>query len=259
MSEPVILQREGAVARLRFNRPAQLNAVNVPMARAFLACCQAIAASPDIRAVVLSGEGDVFGVGGDLNELAGDDAASAVPGLIGPVHEAVKLMARLDVPFIARLHGVVAGGSLSLAMACDLAIAAEGTKFNLAYVNIGATCDGSASWSLPRVAGMRNAMAIALLGESFDAAEAWRYGLVNKVVPLAELDAGVDAVAQRLAAGPTLAIGRMKRLIRASLENDLPTQLDLEQEEFVANARTEDFTGAVAAFLQKQRPRFNGR
>lgn len=259
MSEPVTLRREGAIAHLRFNRPAQLNAVNVPTARAFLACCQEIAATPEIRAVVLGGEGDAFGVGGDLNELGGEDAAAAVPGLIGPVHEAVKLMGAMDVPFIARLHGVVAGGSLSLAMACDLAIAAEGTKFNLAYVNIGATCDGSATWSLPRVAGLRNALAIALLGETFDAAEALRYGMVNKVVPLAELDASVDKIAGRLAAGPTLAIGRMKRLMRASLGNDLPTQLDLEQSEFIANARSEDFKGAVAAFLQKQKPVFNGR
>jgi 2-(1,2-epoxy-1,2-dihydrophenyl)acetyl-CoA isomerase len=259
MTEPVVLQREGAIAHLRFNRPAQLNAVDVATAQAFLACCKTIAASPDIRVVILSGEGSAFGVGGDLNALSGADPAIAVPGLIGPVHEAVKLMGTLDAPFIARLHGVVAGGSLSLAMACDLAVAAEGTKFNLAYVNIGATCDGSATWSLPRVAGLRNAMAIALLGETFDAAEAWRYGLVNKVVPMAELDACVDQMAQRLAKGPTLAIGRMKRMLRASLGNDLPTQLDLEQEEFIANARTQDFTGAVASFLNKQKPTFNAR
>jgi len=258
MTEAVTLRREGAVAHLRFNRPAQLNVVNVEAARAFLACCRAIAAAPEIRAVVLGGEGDAFGAGGDLSELRGD-AAAAVPGLIGPVHEAVKLMATLDVPFIARLHGVVAGGSLSLAMACDLAIAAEGTKFNLAYVNIGASCDGSASWSLPRLTGMRNAMAIALLGETFDAAEAWRLGLVNKVVPPAELDTAVDKLAQRLATGPTLAIGRMKRLIRTSFDHDLPTQLDREHDEFVANARSEDFANAVSSFLNKQRPQFHGR
>lgn len=258
MSEPVTLRREGAVAHLRFNRPEQLNAVNVETARAFLARCQEIARTPDIRAVVLGGEGDAFSAGGDLNELFGADPAAAVPELIGPVHEAVKLMSRVDAPFIARLHGVVAGGSLSLAMACDLAIAAEGTKFNLAYVNIGATCDGSATWSLPRIAGLRNAMGIALLGETFDAIEAFRFGLVNKVVPMAQFDSVVDQMAWRLATGPTLAIGRMKRLMRASLESDLSAQLDLEESEFVANARTEDFKGAVAAFLKKQKPVFRG-
>lgn len=255
---PVTLTREGAVAQLRFNRPQQLNAVNVPTAHAFLACCREIAASPDIRSVILSGAGDAFGAGGDLNELK-DDSAGAAPGLIGPVHEAVKLMARIDAPFIASVHGVVAGGSLSLAMACDLVVAAEGTKFNLAYVKIGATCDGSASWSLPRLVGTRNAMAIALLGDSFDAAEAHRLGMVNQVVPLAALASTSLGIAQRLASGPTLAIGRMKRMIRSSFEHDLDTQLDLEQQEFVANAHSDDFKGAIDAFLNKRKPQFRGR
>lgn len=258
MNPPVTLRREGAIAHLRFNRPEQLNAVDVPTALAFLACCKEIAAAPDIRAVILAGEGEAFGAGGDLNELRGDPAAAA-PGLIGPVHEAVKLMATIDAPFIASLHGVVAGGSLSLAMACDLAVAAAGTKFNLAYVKIGATCDGSGSWSLPRIVGMRNAMAIALLGETFDAAEAHRLGMVNKVVPRHALKATVNDIAQRLASGPTLAIGRMKRLIRTSFARGLDDQLDAEEGEFIANAHSEDFRNAIGAFLDKRKPEFRGR
>ena len=258
MDSPVTLRRDGAVAHLRFNRPARMNAVDVPTSVAFLECCRAIAASSDIRAVVLAGEGEAFGVGGDLNELETDAALSA-PGLIEPIHAAVRLMAELDVPFIASVHGIVAGGSLSLAMACDLCIAAEGTKFNLAYVNIAASCDGSGSWSLPRIVGMRNAMAIALLGQTFDANEALRLGLVNKVVPREALEASTNEMAQRLAAGPTRAIGAIKRLIRNSFEHDLAAQLDRERDSFVANARTEDFTNAVDAFLHKRRPIFHGR
>lgn len=258
MNAPVTLRREGAVAHLRFNRPAQLNAVDVPTAKAFLACCEEIAESPDIRAVILSGEGEAFGAGGDLNELAADAPAQA-PALLDPMHEALEMMADLDVPFIACLHGIVAGGSLSLAMGCDLAIAAEGTKFNLAYVNVGATCDGGGSWSLPRIVGMRNAMAIALLGDTFDAAEALRLGLVNRVVPMQALESTAQQMAQRLAAGPTLAIGRMKRLIRTSFENDLASQLHQERIDFMSNLHTEDFRNAVTAFLQKQKPRFQGR
>jgi len=258
MESPVTLRRDGAVAHIRFNRPDRMNAVDVPTSIAFLECCRVIAASPDVRAVVLGGEGDAFGVGGDLNELAAD-AAQRAPALIGPVHEAVKLMAEFDAPVLASVHGVVAGGSLSLAMACDLCIAAEGTKFNLAYVKIGATCDGSGSWSLPRIVGMRNAMAIALLGETIDATEALRLGLVNKVVPGADLEASASEMAQRLAAGPTRAIGRIKRLIRTSFEHDLSSQLDRERDAFVANARSHDFTSAVSSFLRKLKPRFEGR
>ncbi|MGH8790717.1 MAG: enoyl-CoA hydratase/isomerase family protein [Cupriavidus necator] len=258
MIEPVLLRREGAVAHIRFNRPARLNAVDVPTSQAFLDCCRRVADSTDIRAVVVGAEGDVFGVGGDLNELKTDPVAGA-SRLLEPVHEAIKLMAELDVPFIASLQGVVAGGSLSLAMGCDLAIAAEATKFNLSYVRIGATCDGSASWSLPRLVGMRNAMAIALLGETFDAADALRLGMVNMVVPAWSVDATATELAQRLAQGPTKAMGRMKRLIRTSFERSLPMQLDQERDEFVANAATEDFRNGIAAFLQKKKPEFQGR
>lgn len=246
------------MAHLRFNRPAQLNAVDLSTSLAFLACCKEIAATPGIRAVALAGEGEAFGAGGDLNVLK-DDPAGAAPGLIGPIHEAIKLMASLDAPFIASVHGIVAGGSLSLAMACDLVIAAEGTKFNLAYVKIGATCDGSGSWSLPRIVGMRNAMAIALLGDTFDAAEAYRLGMVNKVVSKESLVAATGEIAQRLAAGPTLAIGRMKRMIRTSFDRDLPAQLEEEESQFIANAHSEDFRNAIDAFLHKRKPTFHGR
>jgi 2-(1,2-epoxy-1,2-dihydrophenyl)acetyl-CoA isomerase len=258
MTEPVLFHREGAVAYIRFNRPARLNAVDLPSSQAFLDCCRKIADSRDIRAVIVSGEGDVFGVGGDLNELKEDPVAGA-SRLLAPIHEAIKLMGELDAPFIASLHGVVAGGSLSLAMGCDLAIAAEDTKFNLSYVNIGGTCDGSASWSLPRLVGMRNAMGIALMGQTFEAADALRLGMLNLVVPAWSLDSTVTEVARRLAQGPTKAIGRMKRLIRTSLERSLPAQLDEEREQFVANAATEDFRNGIAAFLQKKKPEFQGR
>lgn len=107
--------------------------------------------------------------------------------------------------------------------------------------------------------GLRNAMAIALLGQNQDAAEALRLGLVNKVVPLAALEAHTNELAQRLAAGPTRAIGHIKRLIRTSFDNDLGAQLEHERDAFVANAHTEDFRNAVASFLKKQRPLFHGR
>jgi len=257
MSEPVMLRREGAVAHIRFNRPAQLNTVNVPAAQAFLDCCRTIAAAPDIRAVVLSGEGECLRRRRRF-ERAQRRRGCGCAGTHPTCAEAVMLMAELDVPFIASLHGVVAGGSLSLAMACDLAIAAEGTKFNLAYVNIAASCDGSGSWSC-KDRGDAHAMAIALLGETFDADEALRLGLVNRVVPMAALESSTRGWAERLANGPTRAIGRLKRLVRTSFEDDLRTRLDRERDEFVANARSEDFTGAVDAFLHKRRPHFNGR
>ena len=257
-SSPVRMTHEGGITTILFNRPSAMNALDVPTAHAFLAACRALRDDPQVRVVVISGEGKAFGVGGDLTEF--QQGSSITPAdLIDPLHESVKILAALNAPVIASLHGVVAGGSLSLSMACDLAIAAEGTRFNLAYANVAANCDVSGSWSLPRLVGLRNAMQIALLSDTFDAAEALRLGLVNKVVAGDKLDEETQAMAQRLAAGPTLAYGRMKRLLRQSFETDLETQLDAERDNFTASSKTADFKEALLAFFAKRRPVFFGR
>ena len=257
-TRPVQLLRDNAVAILQFNRPDALNALDVPTARAFHAACLELAVDASVRAVIVRGAGRAFGVGGDLAALRFDAAAVAAQ-LIEPLHASVKLLAALDAPVIASLHGAVAGGSLSLALACDLAIAAEGTRFDLAYARVGASCDVSGSWHLPRLVGLRHAMQIALLCDGFDAAEALRLGLVNRVVPAAELHAQTLTLAQRLAAGPTLAYGRLKRLLRQSFDNDLATQLDAERDNFLGSTRTRDFQEGRDAFLAKRPPLFEGR
>ena len=257
-SSPVLLVREGGIATIRFNRPSAMNALDVPTAKAFLAACNELKDDPEVRVVVISGEGKAFGVGGDLSEFKQGDGITPAE-LIEPLHEGVKILAALNAPVIASLHGVVAGGSLSLSMACDLAIAAEGTRFNLAYANVAANCDVSGSWSLPRLVGLRNAMHIALLSDTFDAAEALRLGLVNRVVPADKLQEETLALANRLALGPTLAYGRLKRLLRQSFETDLATQLDAERDNFTASSKTADFKEALLAFFTKRRPTFFGK
>lgn len=257
-SELVLITREAGVTTLSVNRPAALNALDVPTAHAFLAACKSLASDPQLRVVVLRGEGKAFGAGGDVAALQADPTATAHE-LISCLHEAVLLLTGLEVPVLASLHGVVAGGSLSLAMACDLAVAAEGTRFNLAYANLGASCDLSGSWHLPRLVGLRNAMQIALLSDSFDAAEALRLGLVNRVVPDLLLQDETRSLALRLAAGPTRAYGHLKRLLRQSFDHDLPTQLGAEREAFEACTRTADFAEGVDAFRARRRPVFVGR
>lgn len=255
---PVLLSIADGIARLTLNRPTQLNTLDLATATAFEAACRTIAAEPGVRVVVLSGEGRGFGAGGALQAFTENPDAAAV-AIIEPMHAGVKILTALDAPVVASLHGVVAGGSLSLALACDLAIAAEGTKFNLAYVNIGASCDVSASYHLPRIVGLRNALHIALMGETFNAAEALRLGLVNRVVPADQLAAETEKLAQHLAQGATAAMGRMKRLLRASATNDLATQLDLERDAFRAGTATADFNEGIAAFLAHRKPQFVGR
>ena len=228
------------------------------MARAFLAAVREIAADRTVRAVLLSGSGKGFMAGGDLAVLSADPQGGAAE-LIGPLHEALTLLDTLDAPVVAQVHGVAAGAGLSLMLQADLVLAATGTRFNLAYANIGASCDVGASWALPRRVGLRRALEIALLGETLDAEAAERIGLVNRVVPAADLEAEALALARRLAAGPTVALGHLRRLLRSSFDRDLPAQLDAEAAAFQACAATDDFRIGVDAFRARTPPAFTGR
>lgn len=255
---PVQLDLENGIAWVTFNRPDQLNSIDVATADAFLAACRTLETDASIRTVVLCGAGKGFGAGGDLPSFT-DNAPSMATRIIEPMNAGIRILSEMDAPVIASLHGVVAGGSLSLACACDLAIAADNTRFNMAYIKVAATCDLSGSWHLPRIVGLRNAMAMALLGDSFDADQALRLGLVNRVVPVDQLRQETLTLATRLASGPTQALGRNKRLLRSSLEHDLSSHLDLECQTFQASAATQDFAEGVDAFLNKRAPHFQGK
>lgn len=257
-TSPLLLSRDGAVAILRFNRPQALNAIDVPMAEAFLEAVQRLAADDSVRALLLCGEGKGFMAGGDLEVLSADPQGGAA-ALIGPLHEALQLLATLDLPVVAQVHGVAAGAGLSLMLQADFVLAAKGTRFNLAYVNIGASCDVGASWALPRWVGLRRALEIAMLGDMLDAEAAERMGLINRVVEPDALPAEALALAQRLAAGPTRALGQLRRLLRGSVERDLPAQLAAEEAAFQACAATADFREGVDAFFARRKPAFQGR
>lgn len=258
----IALSSEAGVVWLQFQRPERLNVIDVAMARAFDKAVTQIAADPGVRVVVMTGAGRAFMAGGDLTAFrpgveGGPEAA--VRSVIDPLHHGLATLATIDAPVIAGLQGAVAGAGVSLALAADLAIAADTAQFVMAYPKIGAPCDGSSSWSLPRVVGLRRAMEIMLLSDPLDAKTALAYGLVNKVVPAPTLQAEVDDLAQRLAAGPTLAYGKIRRLLRTSFERDLPGQMAAERDAFVAGATTKDFAEGVTAFLAKRAPKFEGK
>jgi 2-(1,2-epoxy-1,2-dihydrophenyl)acetyl-CoA isomerase len=256
----VLLDVKDGIARIRFNRPGALNAIDEAIARAFLSACEAVSQRSDVRVVVLSGAGRAFMAGGDVRRMheAGANAATLVNALLGLINPALLLLADLPVPVLASVHGAVAGAGVGVALAADLAIAADDTQFNLAYARIGATPDVGTTWVLPRVVGLRRALEMALLSETYDAAEALRLGFVNRVVPRAALDAETDALARRLAAGPTLAYGRAKRLFRAAFDARLPQQLEAERAAFIESTRTADYLEGVSAFVDKRPPRFTG-
>ena len=255
---PLLVTRQGAVATLRFNRPAAMNALDLPTALALRDAVQTISQDPAVRAVLLQGSGRAFVAGGDLAALRADPLQCA-QDLLGPLNETLLLLQGLNAPVIAQVHGAAAGAGLSLMLMCDFVLAAEGTKFNLAYINLGTSCDVGASWALPRLVGLRHALEIALLGETFSTDDALRLGLVNRVLPAAELDAAAHTLATRLASGPTLAYGHMRRLMRSSFDRDLAPQLQAEAQSFDACARTEDLREGLEAFFAKRAPQFKGQ
>ena len=256
-TSPLIVTRQDAIVTLQFNRPEALNALDLPMAQAMLQAVQGIAQDASVRAVLLKGAGRAFIAGGDLATLHADPVRGA-RALLAPLNQALELLQQIDAPVIAQVHGAAAGGGLSLMLMCDFVLAAEGTKFNLAYINLGTSCDLGGSWALPRLVGLRQALEIAMLGDNFNADDALRLGLINRVLPAAELDAAAQALAQRIASGPTVAYGQMRRLLRDSLTRDLPAQLQAEAQAFLACAKTPDFSEGVAAFLAKRPAQFAG-
>lgn len=250
--------REGAVAHLRFDRAEQRNAIDVQFAADFLRACQTIADDPEVRVVWMSGAGRAFMVGGDLAAMRGNPVPVA-ERLIADMHGGLRLLAGLRAPVVASVHGAVAGGGLGVMLAADLIIAAENTRLSFAYPGIGASCDCSASWALPRAVGLRKALEIALLAQSLDAAEALRLGLVSRVVPEGDLESETRRLVESLAAGPTRAYGRIRQLMRGTFENALSAQLDAEADGFLECADTADFAEGVEAFFHKRAPIFTGQ
>lgn len=262
MNDSVLLSRDGPVATLTLNRPAALNVLDLAMVEALVPATVEIAADAAIRVLVVRGAGKHFMAGGDIRTFARslDEAPPSrqreFAHLLERVHTVVETLARMPQPVVARVHGAVAGFGLSLMNACDLAIASDDAYFAGAYRQLAVTPDGGGTWSLPRIVGQRRALEILLLSERFDAAQALELGLVNRVVPAADLDAAVDRIVRTLVDGPREALAGTKRLVRGSFDHTLAEQLRAEAASFAHLTGRDDFVEGVRAFLDKRAPRF---
>jgi 2-(1,2-epoxy-1,2-dihydrophenyl)acetyl-CoA isomerase len=264
---PVLTSVSQGVATLTLNRPAVLNALNNALGDALFEALTVLGDDQSVRVFVIRGAGDAFMAGGDVGYFhrkltEHPDKAEFRPLIAQMIDRAQRIAAKLreiPKPVIASVHGGCAGFGLSLMAACDLAIAADNAKFTLAYIHLATTPDGGASFHLPRIVGQKRAAEIALLGDRFGAADAERWGLVNRVVPLAELETATAKLAGRIARGPALAYGRTKRLLNLCDGNSFTEQLAAETESFAASAVTDDFAAGVAAFIEKKPAVFTGR
>lgn len=263
-NDSVLLDIDGAIATLTLNRPQALNALDLAMSDALRDATERVENDAAIRVVVLRGAGAHFMAGGDIKwfhtllDLPAAERRARFERVIEAVHDAVIRLRRMPKPVLASVHGAVAGFGLALMNACDLAIAAADAYFTLAYCHIGTSPDGGATYGLPRLVGAKRAMEIALLGDRFDAGRALELGLVNRVVVAADLAAETRKLAERLAAGPTAAYAKTKRLLNEAVNRPLAEQLLAEQDSFAASTLTDDFAEGVRAFVAKRKPRFSG-
>jgi len=256
--ETIDFKADGAVARITLNRPDRLNSFTAHMHEELR---EALAGLGEARVIVLTGDGRGFCAGQDLNDRAvapGEavDLGATVQSSWNPL---VRTLAALPQPIIARVNGVAAGAGASLAMACDLVIAARSAKFIQSFAAIGLVPDTGGSWHLTRHLGQARAMGLALTGEPLSAQQAADWGLIWKCVDDSELDATVDGLAEKLAEMPPLGLAAIKRMIRTSWDRSLDEELDLQRDEMRRLGFTEDYREGVAAFLEKRKPTFTGR
>jgi 2-(1,2-epoxy-1,2-dihydrophenyl)acetyl-CoA isomerase len=256
----ILLHRDGAIARLILNRPDRLNSLTLDMLGGLSGALTDLEHDDAIRAIVLTGTGRAFCAGQDLTDHDAIDDTRAVRSVVERHYNPVIRQIRgLPQPVIAAVNGIAAGAGCSLALACDIAVAAASAKFINAFVNIGLIPDAGGSYFLPRMIGQARALGMTLLGEPLDAKVAAEWGLIWKTVDDADFPGEVDALARRLAEMPTAAITLIKKAINVSGHHSLEQQLAVEAELQAAAAETEDYQEGRAAFLEKRKPRFFGR
>jgi 2-(1,2-epoxy-1,2-dihydrophenyl)acetyl-CoA isomerase len=248
---------EDGVATLTLNRPDKKNAIDATMWAELLDVFREVGESTSDRVLVVTGAGDAFCSGADL----GDDDGQAKHQLdrmhyFGQVALALH---HVPKPVIAKVGGIAAGAGLNLALGCDLIVAGESARFSEIFARRGLAIDFGGSWLLPRLIGVHKAKELALLADIVSAPEAAEMGLVNRVVPDAELDGFVDGWARRLAAGPPLALKLTKRLLTDGLSSSLPQALEAEGMAQTVTVSSKDTQEAIRAFLEKREPTFQGR
>lgn len=249
------------VAHITLNRPESLNAINMECSKDLMQAILRCDEDPEIKAVLLSGAGNHFCAGGDLKAFLskGKQLPLHIKEVTTYLHAAISRMVRMDAPVIAAVHGYAVGAGMSLALACDITLAARSARFSVAYTRVGLTPDGSMSYFLPRTVGLKRAIELTLTNQMLTAEEACALGIVTRVIPAEELLSQARELALQLASGPLKSFGAAKRLMRNGWNETLETQMEQESQTIAAITRTHDTQEGIAAFVEKRTPRYQGK
>jgi 2-(1,2-epoxy-1,2-dihydrophenyl)acetyl-CoA isomerase len=249
------------VGLILLNRPDDGNAITLEMAGELLDAAGRCDEDPGVRAVVLTGSGKMFCAGGDLKAFTarGEGVSLYLKQVTQVLHGAVSRLNWMDAPVIGAINGTAAGGGLSLALATDIAIAAQSAKFTMAYTRVGLAPDGGSTYFLARLVGLRRAKEMALLNPVLSAQQALEWGLINRVVADDQVLPSALDLARQLAKGPTRSFGEAKRLILAGATESLESQMERESRAIAAMAASADGREGIAAFLGKRAPEFTGK
>ncbi|MBE4908960.1 enoyl-CoA hydratase [Bacillus luteolus] len=258
MNQHLLINIDGPVMSLTLNRPDSLNAFSSEMILGLTEAIKSAGENEEVRVVVLSGAGRSFSAGGDVKTMG---EASAVQGYdhIGKLNECILAMKDLEKPIIAAVHGFAAGAGFNLALACDLIVAAEDSKFALSFSQVGLISDGGGLYFLPRLIGPYRAKQLFFSGEPITANVAFELGIVNQVLPVEALEEGTKKLATKLASGPSKAFGMMKKIADHSFNSSLSEILEQERITQTMMIQTEDHLEGVAAFKEKRKPVFKGK
>jgi 2-(1,2-epoxy-1,2-dihydrophenyl)acetyl-CoA isomerase len=247
-------------AIIYLNRPNQMNALNLQLAKDFLSVMDEIRRLNNVRSIIITGKGKAFCAGGDLAAFKeAKNPGEFLYNLAGTFHEGIKILKSIDAPSIAAVNGPCYGVGLSLACACDLRICSESAKFAIAFTNVGLSPDSSLTFHLPRIVSLPIANEMAFLNRTLAAEEALKYNLVSEIIPEASILEEARNIAIKVSQGATKAFGSTKKLFTMSFSNQLERQLEEEKENIRKNAITEDFKEGVNSFFEKRKPSFKGK
>ncbi|MFX0134930.1 MAG: enoyl-CoA hydratase/isomerase family protein [Candidatus Hodarchaeota archaeon] len=258
----LIIEKKGHISIITLNAPQNRNALGIVISTELHKTLDEIEKDPEVRVVVLKGAGKGFSSGGNLKEMRDNldnDPEIYMGNLLNAIYTVIPKIQKISKPIIASVHGFAMGAGMNLALACDIVVATDNTIFSESFVKVGLIAAGHSTLILPKLIGLKKAAELCLIGDSISANEALELGLINKVVPEAELEAATMEYAKKLAVGPPLAVQATKKMLYNYFNQSEEEQAEEERQTQIKMAKTNDYREGVMSFFEKRKPEFKGK